>query len=194
MNPSSSAVPSPEVVTQKFDLAIALLLHLWPALTVAVTESWGGPDSAGKRDWFAGVVSDLFAQRPDTDEEDVEDMLLQVMGDEFECQLEDESEIGVAAEICRLRKLIGRGEFGDVDALYARWEEKKKKGPEKFNLQVVDHGEDGEEDDDDDDDEDDEDEDVEMGDAPELAPAPKEKPPPEVDEDGFTKVTGKKRR
>ena len=35
--------------------------------------------------------------------------------------------------------------------------------------------------------------DVDMDEAPELVAVPKEKPQPEIDEDGFTKVTRKKR-
>jgi pre-rRNA-processing protein TSR2 len=37
------------------------------------------------------------------------------------------------------------------------------------------------------------DDDVDMGDAPALVRAPREKAEPEIDEDGFTKVVGKKR-
>jgi pre-rRNA-processing protein TSR2 len=35
--------------------------------------------------------------------------------------------------------------------------------------------------------------DVEMGDAPNLVRAPRERAEPEIDDDGFTKVVGKKR-
>jgi pre-rRNA-processing protein TSR2 len=47
---------------------------------------------------------------------------------------------------------------------------------------------------DDEEDEDEDEEDVDMGDAPALVRAPRERVEPEVDEDGFTKVVGKKRR
>jgi len=70
-------------------------------------------------------------------------------------------------------------------------------------LQVVDHGEhvvegnedemDDEDEVDDDDDSDEEDGDEDMMDVQETRPH-RERPEPEIDEDGFTKVVGKKRR
>ena len=164
-------------------------MGLWPALNIAVTNNWGGPDSAGKRDWLAGAVSDLFAERPDTDQMDVEAVLLQVMQDEFDLNVEDESEIPVAETIMELRKQTSDGDFSGVEAIKKRWEERGGKIP--ANLQVVEHthGEDDESSDESEDDEDD----IEMGDAA-PAPAPREKVEPEVDDDGFTKVVSKKKR
>lgn len=154
---------------------------------------WGGPDSSDKRDWLAGQISELFAAEPLTDTEDVEVMLLQVLEDEFGVRLEDETEVGVAREIMILRKEIAEGEFKTVDALQAKWEARKGKEVSTGNVQVVEKSQEGEWDSVDE--ESDEDEDVDMGDAPQLVAAvPKEKPKPEVDEDGFQKVVGKKRR
>ena len=174
-----------------FDSGIWYLLSLWPALNVAVANNWGGPTSSDKRDWFAGAVSDLFLERPDTDSLDLEAVLLQVMQDEFDVNVEDESEVEVAAGICRLRMRIY--ENGDVDAadeVRKRWEARGGK-VEKVN--VVENTADDEVSDDEYDG--DEIEDVEMGDAeaPPLVPV-KEKQEPEVDEDGFQKVVGKRRR
>lgn len=181
-----------EQMQAKFDLAISLAIASWPALSVAVQNQWGGPDSTDKRDWLAGAISDLFVERPDTDEVDIENMLLQVMSDEFEVNVDDESETKVAQDIMKFRKEISEGNFSGVDAMWKSWQERRGKAVVPANLQIVDH--DQETDDDDDDYEDDED-DTEMVDAPALVPAaPKEKPAPEVDEEGFTKVVGKKKR
>ena len=46
-----------------------MVLSNWSALCLAVQNSWGGPESAEKRDWFAGAVSDLIASKPDADVE-----------------------------------------------------------------------------------------------------------------------------
>jgi pre-rRNA-processing protein TSR2 len=165
-------------------------LGLWPALTIAVTSNWGGEDSSAKRDWFAGAISDLFADRADTDEMDVEAVLLQVMQDEFDLNVEDESEIPVAEEIMKLRKETLEGNFTGVEAAKRRFEERGGRIPQ--NLQVVEHKHDDDESREDDSDDDD---DVEMGDAaPALVPAPRERQEPEVDEDGFTTVVSKKKR
>jgi pre-rRNA-processing protein TSR2 len=155
-----------------------------------VQNNWGGPSSADKRDWFAGALISLFDERPDTDAEDVETVCLQVMMDEFEVNVEDDSAYDVAEQIMRMRKDCERGNFAEVRELKRRWDEKGGK-VDLSALQVEDHGEQGETDGSDDE-EDEDDEDEEMGDAP--PPAPKEKPLPQIDEDGFETVVSKKRR
>jgi len=192
-----------------------------------VQNNWGGPDSADKRDWFAGAVVELFpdvsalspaqlahktsqpqqtsqAQQAqsqsqngggsaagggeEADQEDVEAVLLQVMLDEFEVNVDDDSAFEVAEQVVRVRGECLRGRFDEVDALRRRWE--GKKGGKVVFQEVAD--EDGDTDWDTDDDE--EEGDVEMGDAPELAvQARREREEPEVDEEGFTTVTRKKR-
>ncbi|KAJ4298901.1 rRNA accumulation- protein [Kalmusia sp. IMI 367209] len=182
-----------EQAQNKFDLGIWHTLFNWPTLTVAVQNQWGGPDSSDKRDWLAGQISELFISEPLTDSEDVEVMLLQVLEDEFGVRLEDETEVGVARDIMAIRKEVGEGDFKTVVALQERWERRKGKEVSTGSVQVVERDQEGEWDSVDE--ESDEDEDVEMGDAPQLVAAPvREKPKPVVDEEGFTKVVGKKRR
>ena len=132
------------------------------------------------------------------------------MQDEFEVDLEDESEGRVAESIVRLRQETARGDFSTVNALHAEWAKRKEgKGGSASRLQIVEQKHDDDDDDDDDggssnnSDEDSEDEDkrdgptekvtedVEMSEAPGQLSS---KPKPEVDEDGFTKVVGKKWR
>lgn len=191
--------PTPAQLQTAFENGVWYALCLWPALHVAVSNSWGGPDSADKRDWFAGAVSDLFGTHPATDQEDLEAFLLQVMQDEFECNVEDETEVAVARDIFRLRLCL-KGELVEdgqqveermhvARELEARW---RNRGQMKTNVQVIDNGPQEEVGDD----EDWEDEEgVEMGEAPALVPArqPREKEEPEVDDDGFTMVKGKRR-
>ena len=186
---------------QNFEQGVALSLNLWPDLTLAVQNHWGGPDSADKRDWFAGAVVDLFSDlanppKPsetveEPDIEYVETMLLQVMLDEFEVNVDDESGFDVAQEIIRIRAGCIKGEFEEVETLRRKWESKKggkvdalfKKGQDEDN--DTDWDTEG-------DDEDSDGDDADMEDAPPLVNTKQEKPPPEVDEDGFTKVTRKR--
>lgn len=166
--------------------------------------NWGGDDSADKRDWLAGQVVEQFpaltsnttasttktAENKDDDQEPdaeyIEELLLQVMLDEFEVNIDDESAFDVATEIVRLRGQCAKGNFEDVDRLLARWQ--ARKGTKVVFTQGKDQDEDTDWDDTDGDDDDEE-----MDEAPPLvAAAPKEKPAPEVDEDGFTKVTRKR--
>lgn len=127
------------------------------------------------------------------------------MQDEFEVDLEDESEGRVAESIVKLRQETARGDFSTVNALHADWVKRKEgKGGNAGQLQVVEHRQDDDDDESSDgSDEDSEDEgttgsrngkvleDVEMEGAPGRLSS---KPKPEVDEDGFTKVVGKKWR
>ncbi|KAI1772296.1 pre-rRNA-processing protein TSR2 [Hypoxylon cercidicola] len=201
---STQADPSPETRQQQFEQGVAISLHLWLSLTVAVQNNLGGPSSEDKRDWFAGAVVDMFpsfvdlakprkpSQKPlpsDPEADDVEATLLQVMWDEFETNVDDDSEVEVAERIMKARAQCAAGSFEFVEELRRRWLATKGK---TVQVQV----EDGDQDTDwesDDDEGSEEDEDVQMDEAPALVAAPKERPPPEVDEDGFTKVSRKKR-
>lgn len=194
---SSTTPATPEALQTALDHSIWYLLSLWPALTTAIGSSWGGPDSVDKKDWFAGAVSELLTSRPDTDAEDLECFLLQIMQDEYDCYVEDESECQVARDILAVKARMMEERTTDAARdVEERW---KNRGALKGETRAVvarevnqDVGDDedvgelvGGDDDDDD----------EMDEAPRLVPAVvKEKVEPEVDEDGFTKVVGKKKR
>jgi len=197
--------PSPALLQQSLDNGIWYTLSLWPALHLAIQNSWGGPETSDKRDWFAGAVSELLSSRPDTDAEELEVFLLQVMQDEFEVNVEDDSEVDVARTVLRLKQSLsgeGRWEGGSreermsvLKEVEGRWRER---GRMKMDVRVVE--EDGEEDEDEEWEGLDEDGDVDMDAAGEFVPEPtpglakKEKIEPAVDEEGFTKVVGKKKR
>jgi pre-rRNA-processing protein TSR2 len=184
-----------EDLQDKFDLGIWYALFNWPTLTVAIQNQWGGPDSAEKRDWLAGAISEQFDSDPLTEAEDVEVMLLQVLEDEYGTRVEDQTEVPVAAEIMKIRKEIGEGSTATVDALAAKWKARQGKEVATGSVNVRESNQEGEWDSVDEESDEDEDEDVDMDDAPALVPAqPKPKAEPEVDEDGFTKVPSKKRR
>lgn len=198
MASTAASVPADEK-QQKLDLAITLALNTWPALTLAVQSSWGGQNSSDKRDWLCGAISDIISTRPETDSYDIEDILVQVMTDEFDVAVDDGSAGVVADQIMTLKGKIEVGDYEDVDKLWAEYKERmERKGVEQQQAmfkRVETKDEDQETDGDDDDDEEDEDEDEEMGDAPALVSRPpRERVEPEVDEDGFTKVVGKKKR
>jgi pre-rRNA-processing protein TSR2 len=121
----------------------------------------------------------------------LEEFLLNVMLDEFEVNVDDESGYEVAEQIMRMKKNCIRGEFGEVAALKEKWD--AKRGNEDLE-KVFERRERGEEEDETDgsDDEDMEDGDIKMDEAPALVRT-REPVVPEVDEEGFTKVTKKKR-
>ncbi|KAM7183595.1 Pre-rRNA-processing protein TSR2 [Naviculisporaceae sp. PSN 640] len=206
---------TPATCQSEFEQAVAYALHLWPALTLAVQNNWGGSDSSDKRDWFAGAIVDLFPdisklspaalallqsqssqqQQPQNDNNepdqiDVETVLLQVMLDEFEVAVDDDSGLLVAEQIMRARSECLKGKFdGEVAELRRRWSAKNPGEKLPFTL-VEDKDNDSTDWDTDDDGEGDEDEDME--DAPALVER-RERREPEVDEDGFTTVSRKKK-
>ncbi|KAH6894417.1 Pre-rRNA-processing protein TSR2-domain-containing protein [Thelonectria olida] len=203
---SSEPAQLPPAATRQseFEQAVAYSLHLWPALTLSVQNGWGGPDSEDKRDWFAGAVVDLFPEFVDTppakapeepDLEDIEAVLLQVMVDEFEVNVDDDSGTEVATNILKARLACAIGQFDEVAALRTRWTNRKgTKVDQMFKkAEDADQDTDWESDDSEDDDEGAHGADVDMDDAPALVPAPKKKEEPQVDDDGFTMVTKKKR-
>ncbi|PYH85028.1 hypothetical protein BO82DRAFT_351388 [Aspergillus uvarum CBS 121591] len=191
MSTQPTTPATPPAGTNYLDLGITLALHNWPALTLAVQSLWGGPTSADKRDWLCGAISEMLATRPETDSYDLEDVLVQVMTDEFDVDVDDESAAAVADQIMEMKAQTERGEYAGIQHM---WEVYQRKGGETAvaGIQRA-AGAAGE--DDSEDDEEDEEMDVDMDDdAPALVRAPREKVEPEVDDDGFTTVVSKKRR
>jgi pre-rRNA-processing protein TSR2 len=131
----------------------------------------------------------LFSSHPETDLEDVETVLLQVMLDEFEVAVDDESAFETAETVMRLRAACGRGLFAEVEQLRQRWVARGGRG--EVGFQKVETGDDDQDTDGDSVDEESDSGDEEMGDAP---PAPRQRAEPEVDEDGFTTVPNRRKR
>jgi pre-rRNA-processing protein TSR2 len=178
---------SAEKCLAQFELGITLTLFFWPSLSLAVTNNWGGPDSASKREWFAQETIDLIKANPEEDAEWIETFLLQVMLDEFEVNVDDDSGFEVAEQLVRLRRDCGKGDFREVVEMKRRWD---SKGGREDVGKLFEKKERSEEDDETDGSESEEDEDVDMDEAPLVRV--KEPVVPEVDEEGFTKVTKKR--
>ena len=159
-------------------------LATWPALRVAVDESWGGADSSAKRTWLASILVDAFEEEdPKPDETYIELTLLQVMEDEFDAVLEDGSAEVVAKDIVKLWDSVQN----KSDVLVREFEEQadKVKGSKVKVEEAPGDGSDWEDESGEESDGDEEDEDVPM------LVEPTTKPEPEIDEDGFTMVKGK---
>uniref|UniRef100_A0A0B7KGB8 Pre-rRNA-processing protein TSR2 n=1 Tax=Bionectria ochroleuca TaxID=29856 RepID=A0A0B7KGB8_BIOOC len=190
-----------------FEQSVVYALHLWPALTLSVQNNWGGPDSSDKRDWSAGAIANLFPKFTDAtpdektskktnapeepDMEGVETVLLQIMVDEFEVNVDDDSGADVATPTMRARAQCAIGVFDEYNSLRERFTNRQGKKVDQLfkKAEDTDQDTDWESDDSGDGEEDGDGADVAMDDAP---PVRKEKPAPEVDEDGFTKVTRKR--
>ncbi|OAP55939.1 hypothetical protein AYL99_10091 [Fonsecaea erecta] len=214
----TGSLPAPPTLSSslssQIDLLVALHLWSWPALTLAIQNAWGGsPEvSKDKRDWFAGAVSELLTSNPPqlADVSDLEEVLIQVMLDEFEVVVDDGSAEETAKKIWSGATKLTAGDTSELNELYTKWQEKEKNGGDKVVGIVRGEDKDAEETDWDDDDdnggsEEEEGEwngfsdrsDVQMADAPSIIDIdwkPKQKPEPEVDDEGFTKVVSKKKK
>ena len=194
---SSSAAPAPPPALVSFARATIAQLTLWPALKIAVDGGWGGAESVQKRTWLASAIVDSFEEAAAKSEAlpdaiYVEEMLLQVMADEFEVVIEDGSAQSVAANIVKLwQETMVEGRTESVKNL----EEMVEKA--KGRKIVVDEKAASDEecqwsDDSDDDSGDDSGESGEGDEAPQLLDSERRaREEPEVDEDGFTVVKGR---
>lgn len=167
-------------------------MAVWPILRVAVQENWGGPKADDKRTWLASEIVDAFeTQDPPPDDQYVEEMLLQVIEDEFDCVVEDGSGEDVASDIVKMW-VESQMADGKHDTIVKFEELAEKLKGKKVSAQITSEENEGDGDDSDDDDGDSEDEvDVEVEDLPKLLDRGHNNEP-EVDEDGFTLVKGKK--
>ncbi len=207
-----------------FARGVIAILDLWPALTIAVTEQWGGPDSLAKKTWLASIIIDEFeshatflpspnttaspssstaprvdpttATKPPLDHDDLAESLNQVMSDEFEANIEDGSIDAVSADIIRLwRDILSATPEAIVEALERKAGEVRRSG-----VQATKGGDMVEVDDDEDTSgsgREDEVDVMEIDETPQPVPRDTEKEErtePVVDDDGFTPVQGKGRR
>jgi pre-rRNA-processing protein TSR2 len=184
--------PAPPPSSVLFARGVVARLAVWSTLRIAVQEGWGGHGASEKRTWLASVIVDAFEEtNPTPDDQYIEELLLQIMADEFDVGIEDGSAGSVASDIVRIweETEIGKQELvlkfeGLADGL---------KGKKVVAQEIP-----ANENDEDDWEDNDSDEDVDMSDENDGEDAPQLLPEnsthgkaPEVDEDGFTLVKGK---
>lgn len=205
---------SPQILL--FARGLLALLDLWPIMTIAISEQWGGPSSGDKKIWVASTLIDIYETRatilpntnppqidpndstdPPMDEDDMIVMVNQMMSDEFEANIEDGSVDDLAGDVVRLwRDVLVSMERGRevVEALERKAESVSKRGVvgRTRDLEEVDSGsESGSEDGDE----------MDVDEPPQIVATEtksdtksKEKTEPVIDEEGFTMVQGKGRK
>ena len=186
---SSDSTPLPPQTSILFARGVIARLSSWPVLRIAIEQGWGGPHGLEKRRWLASVIVDAFEQQvPPPDAPYVEEMLLQIMEDEFDTAVEDSSTEILADDVVELWNQI---QIGRPDMMLKFEEQAEKLKGTKLAVQEITNDNDNEWEDDDDDNES-----VDDDEAPTLL-RPGEvsvNDPPEVDDDGFTLVKSKGRR
>jgi pre-rRNA-processing protein TSR2 len=203
-----------------FARGVLAILDLWPALTIAVREEWGGPDSADKKTWIASTIIDEFESRasylssssdassssapqvvdpatandPPLDYDDLADLINQMMSDEFESNIEDGSIDAVASDLVRLWRDILQPAPGAQPSTVVEALERKAGEIKGKGVQATKGAGLQTVDGDSDSDWDSESDDggMEVDEAPQLVPATeRERQEPVVDDDGFTLVQTK---
>ena len=183
-------------------------LAVWPVLRIAVDSSWGGPESMQKRSWMASELLDVFESlsssstlNPNSasnqvDEDYIEEMILQMMNDEFDCVVEDGSSTEVAADLVKLWKEAKSDGEQAIEQSMKFWEEKERaiQGHRIQAQEVKAEEEEWEEDGSASGDEDEEDGNRMEVDEPPALIDRRNKEGPVIDEDGFTLVKGNGRR
>jgi pre-rRNA-processing protein TSR2 len=136
----------PSATSVLFARGVIARLAIWATLRIAVKENWGGPGASSKRTWLASVIVDAFEeQKPIPDDQYIEELLLQVMSDEFETVIEDGSAEAVAVDIVHLwdETQIGKG---DLVVKFEELAEKVRGKMPNVQEQVVSEDEDEDED------------------------------------------------
>lgn len=76
----------------------------WTALQLAMEGQWGGTETDTKYVWFVQTISDYLIKEGDKiDPIDIEEILEQIISDEFLVQLEDNSALQVLTRMHNLR-------------------------------------------------------------------------------------------
>lgn len=171
----------------KFELGVCMAIYKWEELTTAVENSWGGPNSADKRDWISGVVIDLFDEKA-VDIVLIEETLLYAMVDEFDTEVDNDSALVIGDLVVKIYRDCAMQNYARVDELYAAYQRKQASGASAQRVEIS-------EDPNNPDSSEDEDEnanDMDVQDEMEVdEPQPRE---PVIDLDGFELVQRKNRR
>ncbi|KAG5365417.1 Pre-rRNA-processing protein [Yarrowia sp. C11] len=175
-------------VQGRFELGVCMVLYNWTDLATAVDNSWGGADSEEKREWLVGNIVELFEESTVLDALDIQTRLSQVMEDEFDTVVDDDSDFMTAQLLIQVWMECSQGIFTTVENQYNKYEKSKNtKSTVKVDDQTTGGDDSGDEEDDD---------------APELVEGDvemddsttREKQGPIIDEDGFEVVQRKGRR
>lgn len=176
----------------KFELGVCMCIYKWDELNTAVINSWGGPNSADKRDWISGIVIDLFSERI-VDVQLIEETLLYAMVDEFDTEVDNESALVIADMIVKIYREVYLKKYDVLDELYSRWQQKRQSSQgqqEKIVINEDPNNPDVSDSEDEDEDEDETPALVQNGDSMDVD----EPPAPIVDDDGFELVQKKGRK
>lgn len=193
---SAKTLLLPKKQQEQFELGSWYVISRWEILNTAVEEAWGGSDSGDKRDWLVGQIVDLFETTNYVGLFEIQSRFLQVMNDEFDVVVEDDSELPIAMEVIDLYRDCQKGDFAKIKELQAEFEEKERLRAQgklpKAKIEIV-KGDDDDDEEEDWSDEGDDDEEVPELKSQKDTEMEEAQKGPIIDEDGFELVTKKGR-
>lgn len=107
----------------KFELGVCMAIYKWEELTTAVENSWGGPNSAEKRDWMSGVVIELFENKA-VDIILIEETLLYAMVDEFDTEIDNDSALAIGDLVLKIYRDCVNKDYSRIDEMYEKYQNK----------------------------------------------------------------------
>ncbi|ORZ39199.1 Pre-rRNA-processing protein TSR2-domain-containing protein [Catenaria anguillulae PL171] len=97
---------------------VTLMLTNWYALRAAVEHGWGGHETEAKAQWFLDTIAEyLISDGHKIDEEDLADVLEDIMSEEFQTLLEDNSGYVMAKMLYALYLECVKGDYSRVAKL-----------------------------------------------------------------------------
>ncbi|XP_038638161.1 pre-rRNA-processing protein TSR2 homolog [Scyliorhinus canicula] len=97
-----------------FTEGVRSALEAWAALQVAVENGFGGAHSQQKADWMVNAVAQYFYDNVDLESEEIEELLADMVYNEFDTVIEDGSLPEVALQIRTFFGLCQRGQEAEV--------------------------------------------------------------------------------
>ena len=95
-----------------FKEGLAGILARWTALQLAITNEWGGADSVQKGQQALEELGEWFLKRKGGKHaEDLEELLVEILGDDFNVQCEDGSPREVARVACLMYEQVAQGDY-----------------------------------------------------------------------------------
>src|SRR5687768_4403119 len=109
-NASASSTSSSSCSESLFLKAIRQSIDEWHSFQCAIDAGMGGRDAPEKVIWMGNVIERYFLQEDGLTSEEVEDYIAEILWNEFDTSLEDDSLELLSNNLCRFYSMFKRGE------------------------------------------------------------------------------------
>jgi len=131
---ATSATP-PSRSESLFLQAIRQSIDEWHSFQCAIDAGMGGRDAPEKVMWMGEVIDRYFNQNDGLTPDEVEDYIAEILWNEFDTSMEDDSLVLLATNLCRFYSMFKRGEH---DQLIKLLQERKAAYETRYGTQLRD--------------------------------------------------------